>query len=44
VMQFQAQSKRLSRYAQSARAGRVVRACKNAAQDLFKRGITLIAV
>ncbi|WP_421778666.1 hypothetical protein [Gardnerella sp. DNF01144] len=40
-MQFQAQSKRFSRYAQSAQAGR--RAYKNAAQDLFKRGITLIA-
>ena len=31
-----------ARYAQSAQAGR--RAYKNAAQDLFKRGITLIAV
>jgi len=41
-MQFQAQSKRLSRYALSEKAGRS--AYKNAAQDLFKRGITLIAI
>ena len=38
----QSAEKPFARYALSEKAGR--RAYKNAAQDLFKRGITLIAV